>query len=624
MEFITETVLPDLTIQLLVENVNQTIASVESELRFTLIDYALFVLLLAISVFIGFYFGFLSKIKQNNTEEYLLGGKSMPKFPVAASLIATSVSGISLLGVPTDIYAYGTQIWMFVISGTVVGLAMHYIYLPVFHDMQLTSSFKYLELRFDRIVRLTASFVYALSALFLVPVVIYVPAMAFSQVSGMNMQFITPILCVVCMFYTTVGGLRAVVWTDTVQFLLMLLAIFAIVTLGLIDIGGFWEVWARAERGGRLIFFDLNPDPTMRTSFWCVAFGMTTNWIAVFGINQACIQRFLAVPSRKAAKSSLQIYITGLLIINSLACFMGLLMYAKYESCDPVTTKQVQKLDQVMPFYVMDSGRQIPGLAGLFIAGVFSAALSTMSSSLNTLAGTIYEDFIRPCRPNASERSSSAIMKLIVVILGLIVMVLVFVVEKLGSIVQMAVSCTGVISGSIMGMFTLGMCSTRATTKGVVSGVVVSITCMITIWLTALGKLKYDFLPFRNDGCDESVLAKMPKVTTTPKPTEQEHELPYLARISFMYYSLIGFIIFLIVAYPVSLATGNGEQQVDQRLLTPFARQRRRNKTEDNTRHHLSNNIKLESLGKNVDDVVEHHVLLNDTSKKDNDEIVSR
>lgn len=133
---------------------------------------------------------------------------------------------------------------------------MHFVYLPVFHDMQLTSCFSYLELRFDRIVRLTASFVYALSTLFFIPVVIYVPALAFSQVSGVNLHLITPILCVICIFYTTVGGLRAVVWADTIQFLLMLVAIFAIIALGLIDIGGVSEVWTRAQRGGRLIWFE--------------------------------------------------------------------------------------------------------------------------------------------------------------------------------------------------------------------------------------------------------------------------------------------------------------------------------------------------------------------------------
>ncbi|XP_053692187.1 sodium-coupled monocarboxylate transporter 1-like [Sabethes cyaneus] len=579
----------------IVSNILSTDSVSQQVLRFTVFDYGIFIALLVVSVLIGIYFGFCSKIKQDNVEEYILGGKSMPKFPVAASLIATSVSGISLLGVPTDIYAYGTQIWFFVFSAVVVGLTLHYLYLPVFQDMQLTSSFSYLERRFDRVVRLTASFVYALSALFLVPVVIYVPALAFSQVSGINLHLITPILCIVCIFYTTVGGLRAVVWSDTVQFLLMIAAILAIIALGVIDVGSFLEVWRRAERGDRLIFFNMNPDPTQRTSFWCVTLGLTTNWIAVFGINQACIQRFLAVPTREAAKNSLKIYIFGLIIINSLACFIGLLMYAKYESCDPVTTKQVEKLDQIVPFYVMDAGGKIPGLPGLFIVGVFSAALSTMSSSLNTLAGTIYEDFIRPFRPNASEQSSSSVMKAIVVVLGVVVIAVVFVVEKMGSIIQMAVSCSGVISGSVMGMFTLGMISSKANTKGVVSGVIVSISCMITLWISSLGKLQYEYLPFRNDGCDEGVLP--PNSTWIHLPSPKDDNLPYIYRISFMYYSLIGLVIFVVVAYSVSLLTGGGTV-TDQRLLTPFAR----------CKKDLNSHIKLKVQ-------ISQHPLLDDSAK---------
>ncbi|XP_065079972.1 sodium-coupled monocarboxylate transporter 1-like [Ochlerotatus camptorhynchus] len=583
-----------------ITTVGSTVSSASQVmLRFTEFDYAIFVVLLAISVVIGVYFGFFSKIKQNNVEEYLLGGKSMPKFPVAASLIATSVSGITLLGLPSEIYSYGTQIWLFVFSAIVLGLAMHFIYLPVFHDMQLTSCFSYLELRFDRIVRITASFVYALSTLFLIPVVIYVPALAFSQVSGVNLHLITLILCIICVFYTTIGGLRAVIWADTVQFLLMLVAIFAIIALGLVDVGGWSEVWNRAQRGGRLLLFEFNPDPTLRTTFWSITIGMTTNWLVVFGINQACIQRFLAVPTKDAAKNSLKIYIVGLIVINSLACFIGLLIYAKYEECDPITTKQVQKLDQVVPFYVMDAGGKIPGLPGLFIAGVFSAALSTMSSGLNTLAGTIYEDFIRPCHPHATDRSSSAVMKVIVVILGALVIVLVFIVEKLGSIVQMAISCTGVMSGSILGMFTIGMVSTKANTKGVVSGVVASISCMITLWISALGKLKYDFLPLRNDGCDETILELLHNSTTTTPipPTMADEQLPFIFRISFMYYSPIGLLIFWIVAYPVSLCTGGGKV-TDQRLLTPFFRRK------DEIKSNVELRVEMEGNG-----------LLNDVTK---------
>lgn len=211
------------------------------------------------SALIGIYFGFISKKKQNNTTEYLLGGKKMNFFPIAASLIASHISGITLMSIPAEMYSNGTQYMVMVISAVCVGIALTYIYLPVFYELQLTSSFQYLEMRFDKSVRLTASFIYAISMIIFVPIIVYVPALAFSQVSGINLHVITFVTSVICVFYTTVGGLKAVVWTDTLQFILMLGAICCVIFLGIQSTGGVMNVWNAADRGGRLIFFKYLP-----------------------------------------------------------------------------------------------------------------------------------------------------------------------------------------------------------------------------------------------------------------------------------------------------------------------------------------------------------------------------
>lgn len=208
-----------------------------------------------IAVLIGIYFGFISKEKQDNTTEYLLGGKKMNFFPIAASLIASHISGITLLSIPAEMYAFGTQYSIMALSSMIVGIVLTYVYLPVFYELQLTSSFQYLEMRFDKSVRLTASLIYAISIIIFVPIVVYVPALAFSQVSGINLHVITIVTSLICIFYTCIGGLKAVVWTDTLQFILMIGAICCVITLGLIDTGGFVNVWRAAERGNRLVFF---------------------------------------------------------------------------------------------------------------------------------------------------------------------------------------------------------------------------------------------------------------------------------------------------------------------------------------------------------------------------------
>lgn len=207
------------------------------------------------SALIGIYFGFISKKKQNSTEEYLLGGKKMNFFPIAASLIASHISGITLMSIPAEMYANGSQYAVMVISAVSVGIALTYIYLPVFYELQLTSSFQYLEMRFDKSVRRTASLIYAISIIIFVPIVVYVPALAFSQVTGINLHLITLVTSLICVFYTTVGGLKAVVWTDTLQFVLMVGAVCCVIVLGLNSTGGIVNVWNTADRGGRLIFF---------------------------------------------------------------------------------------------------------------------------------------------------------------------------------------------------------------------------------------------------------------------------------------------------------------------------------------------------------------------------------
>jgi Na+/proline symporter len=159
------------------------------------------------------------------------------------------------MSIPAEMYANGTQYMIFIIPACLTGLALLHIYLPVFYELQLTSSFEYLEMRFDKSVRQTASLIYAISIIIFVPIIVYVPALAFSQVSGINLHIITFVTSLICVFYTTVGGLKAVVWTDTLQFLLMIGAISCVIFLGLDATGGFANVWNAADRGGRLIFF---------------------------------------------------------------------------------------------------------------------------------------------------------------------------------------------------------------------------------------------------------------------------------------------------------------------------------------------------------------------------------
>lgn len=312
----------------------------------------------------------------------------------------------------------------------------------------------------------------------------------------------------------------------------------------------------------------MNPSPFVRVSFWTYTIGMSTTWIAKNGISQCCVQRFMAVPNINFAKKAVWIFIFGLSAIKLVSCFGGLIIYTLYESCDPVASGKIEKLDQILPLFVMEVASKIPGLPGLFIAGIFSAALSSMSSSLNTIAGTIYEDFIRHSFPHATEKRASDVMKVLVVILGIIMLSLVFIVEKMGQVFRLNFVITGMFVGTQLGMFSIGMMSRTANTKGVICGAIAALSVVGTVIIGAQTLPKQPPLPVRTDGCDFAVNS-----TTFDIDNHENklNEVPLIFQLSFMYYTILATIVLFLVALPVSWATG-GCEPFDERLLTPLLR----------------------------------------------------
>ncbi|XP_054287715.1 sodium-coupled monocarboxylate transporter 1-like [Macrosteles quadrilineatus] len=389
-------------------------------LMFNWIEYLVFGTMLLLSLLIGVYFGWIKK--QDTVAEYLLGGKKMGVFPVTISLVASHISGITLLGVPSEVYAYGTQYVAIFITIVCVYLIIYYLYLPVFFHLQLNSAYEYLELRFSKGTRTLGSLIFSISLIIFIPIVIYVPALAFNQVTGVSVHLISLITSLICIFYTLFGGLKAVVWTDTLQGMFTLTAMSLILILGYLKIGSFHEIWRINQEGSRLELFNLNPSPFERNTIWTVSIGSTFAWLSSIGIHPGALQRFIAVATLKEAKRVIAWGCVGFAVVQALTIPMGLLLYAYYHDCDPLATKMIRKTSQILPYYVMDVARDFPGLTGLFISGVLSAALSTMSAGLNTVAGTLYEDFVQFVLKGEklSEASQSLILKVIVLVLGLV------------------------------------------------------------------------------------------------------------------------------------------------------------------------------------------------------------
>ncbi|XP_017879892.1 sodium-coupled monocarboxylate transporter 1-like [Ceratina calcarata] len=448
-----------------------TVQEVSEMMRsFGMWDYAVFALMLVSCGFIGIYFGFIKK--SSGIAEYLVGGRNMKTLPVSLSLIATFISGISLLGTPTEVYVHGTS-YLFVGVGTViVAFVMSAVYLPIFHELKLTTTYEYLEKRFDRKIRTLGSILFAIGIITWLPIVIYVPALAFNQVTGVNIHVVTPFVCIVCIFYTCVGGIRAVVWTDFIQTFIMFGSMLLIIVKGTSDVGGWALVIRRNLESGRLEFPSSDWSPLTRHTIWSLVIGGFFHWLQISALNQNMIQRYLSLPTLKSARRALWTFTIGVLILIGICGYAGMLIYAWYHVCDPLTTKLVTAKDQLLPLLVMNVLSEFPGLPGLFVAGVFSAALSSLSTGLNSMAAVVLEDFIKPFRKTPfSPKSEDRLVKIIVVTLGIICVALVFVVEKTEShVLQLTTTLSSIASGPSLGIFSMGVLLPWINAKGALIG----------------------------------------------------------------------------------------------------------------------------------------------------------
>ncbi|XP_049814227.1 sodium-coupled monocarboxylate transporter 1-like [Schistocerca nitens] len=572
-------------------NVTAEAADVASrQVLFGWVDHAAFALMLTLSVAIGLYFGICGRARNTAKVDYLHGGKTMRVLPVAISQISSHVSGTTLMGVPSEIYLYGSVYAWVCVTIILFSIITNYIFLPVFFELQLTSTYEYLERRFSRTIRVVASALFTIGLVLHMPLYVYMPAIALSQVSGVNVHLITPLVSAVCIFYTMLGGLKAVVWTDFLQSGITLAAFIAVLVMGLVGAGGFSEVWRAASEGGRADILEMTPDPFVRSSFWTVVVGATVSCVGGISINQGMVQKFLALPSMSAARKSLMGFTFGLMLMNVISIFCGLLLYAAYHDCDPIATKEVSRPDQLLPFYVMSVAGHVPGLPGLFVAGIFGAALSSMSGCLNALSGTIYEDFLLPLMPGKkSDVVVNLIMQSIVLVVGAITIALVFVVEKLGTVLELGYSIGGVSNGALLGLFTLGMLVPSANTKGAVVGSLLGMAAVAVILsgaqhAVATGRMKYPTLPTSVEGCAANFTSTIETVAQTGSASPATDDVPLLFRLSYLYYTLVGAVIMVTVGWTVSWLTGPLRPgDVEPSLLAPMVRPKQRRREDGAT-----------------------------------------
>ncbi|CAF1384536.1 unnamed protein product [Rotaria sordida] len=298
------------------------------------IDYGVLALLLSFSAIIGIYQGCI-RSKQLSTKEFLIADGQMSILPTAMSLLASTRSASTLLGSPVEVYQYGTTY-----------LATK-LFIPKFHQIGSVSIYAYLEQRFSLTVRIVVTCTFLFTTILYMAVILYAPSLALSQVTGLNIWLAVGSCGLVCTIYTSIGGMKAVIWTDVIQTIILFLGIVVSIIFGFVNMGGITKIFETLTAGNRLQFSVMTLDPSVRYTFWSILFGKTFFDTALCACLQTHAQRYMCVKDIKAAQRAAWIYYVMTVMIIILCTCVGCLLYAKYSQCDPLRAKLISKPDQV-------------------------------------------------------------------------------------------------------------------------------------------------------------------------------------------------------------------------------------------------------------------------------------
>jgi len=428
------------------------------EVSFGALNWTALGVYMAALLAMGFYF---SK-REKTTGDFFLAGKRIPWWAAGLSIYGTQLSAITFMAIPAatfrlDCVPYVANLTIICIAPFVV-----YLYLPFFSRLNVTTAYEYLEKRFNVAVRLWSSTSFILYQLGRMAVVVLLPALALSAVTGIDTTLCIVIMGVLCTFYTVLGGIEAVIWTDVLQVVVLLggaiLSFFVIA--GKVE-GGFAGIISIAQESGKLRVANLTWDHTVM-ALYIVFFGNFLGNLVPYTTDQAVVQRYLTVKDEKAARRA--IWTSAIMTVPGSIIFFGIgvALFAFYRGSPELLDPGLNN-NAIFPLFIK---QQLPaGIAGLVIAGVFAAAMSSLDSSMNSVATAVTTDFYRRFNPDAPDRTCLKLARYVTVILGALGTGAALLLAEFQSTQNLWFTFTkimGLIGGSLAGIFLLAIFTKRA------------------------------------------------------------------------------------------------------------------------------------------------------------------
>ena len=434
---------------------------------------------------VGVGYWFMKRESAASTDAYFRGGQRVPWWVAGLSIFATMLSAITFMAIPAKAYAENLNAWIgqwaivFIVPLVVV------FYLPFFRKLDITSAYEFLENRFNLASRLVASGLFMLFHIGRVAIVLYLPALALSSATDINIYAAILAIGLLCILYTVMGGIEAVVWTDAIQAIVLLggALLCLLVIVFRLD-GGVGTMVEIAQSDGKLIAADWTTlDWSSTTNSGIVIFlGFLFASLPSYTAGQDVVQRYVTTPSEKAAARSLWLNLPMAFFGSLLFFLLGTALYAFYKTQPELLDPTLERNDGILPFFILQN---LPvGLAGLIVAGIFAAAQSTISSSLNSVATAFVTDFhSRVLKPGASDSTRLRVARSVVVVLGSVGICLAawIAATEMKSAFDAFNTFIGMALGPVGGMFFLGVFVKRASGPAALVGAVAGFLVVLCI-----------------------------------------------------------------------------------------------------------------------------------------------
>ena len=417
--------------------------------------------------------GLLFARKQKNTEDFFLAGRKMPWLVVGMSMYASLTSAVTFMALPGTAYRENIAFIVVSFASMAVAPVLVALFYPFYHRLRVTTSYEYIARRFGPRARASAAGLFILARLGWLGLVIYAPSLALSVVSGIPLSACLLAMGGLATAYTVLGGLAADIWTDVVQFVLMLGGVvWLVVALADRAPGGVAGILSFARDHGHLHVADWHLSLTAMSG-WVVGVGYFFQLMQDYGTDQTTVQRMLAIPTSRGVTRALFFNASVDFVVIGALLFIGLGLFA-CQAADPGLFPEGLAGDRLLPTFII---RALPnGVSGLLIAALFAAAMSSMDSGISCVSTVIIHDFLRPARKTpATEAHDLRLARILTFALGAFATALAFYVARFAHLIEAYTHIVSLFNAPILGLFLLGMLTRRADFAGWAVGALVAI-----------------------------------------------------------------------------------------------------------------------------------------------------